>query len=104
MKHLYDDNFFIFWDKETDEPEILGEDGEFYFYGEDAVAINQGNESGRFWCRLDKLVDVTPLNARERFDILNPETGEWVSFSDVCIELIQQVQRLAGARYWRDVL
>lgn len=94
---------FLFWDKVNDELELLGEDGEFSFYSEDSVAIRQGDESGRYWCELEKLQDLTPLRDWKRFEIMDPETGEWVEWEEAPTSLIQQVQKHAGVKLWQEV-
>jgi hypothetical protein len=101
---MMDENYFLFWDKCRDELEILCEDGEFYFYSEDSVAIDQGLASGRKWTRLEKLRDITPLNSDwAAFQILDWGSGEWVDFGDARLELIQAAQKQAGIVDWKDV-
>ena len=98
-------DLFLFWDKNKDELEILDEHGEFWFYSEDTVEIDQTQgEHGRYWTRLEKLMDSTPLNIdAKRFEILDVETGEWLEWEDAPEALIQQVQKLAGVMDWQNV-
>lgn len=94
---------FLFWDLLNDELELLGEDGNFYAYGEDSVAIARGSESGRYWLTLEKLTDVTPLNNPERFEIYDEREGGWVKCLSSSDETWQQVQKLAGVKDWQNV-
>lgn len=96
--------FYVFWDKRNDEIELLCEDGQFYFYSEDSVAISRDHDQGRSWTRLEKLTDVTPLNEWDRFEIMDPANGEWVSYGEARVELIQAVQKHAGIIDWWDVV
>lgn len=88
---------FLFWDLLNDTPEILGEDGEFYSYGEDSVAIDQGN-GGRYWMKLCKISNVHPLNSSDRFEIFDPRLDCWTDLSSTDIETYREVFKLAGAQ------
>ena len=94
----------LFWDTEMDHPIILDESGEFYFYGEDSVAIRLGAEGGQYWTKLNKMQDRTPLNGWEKYEILNPETGEWEPWDGCDDRLIEKVHKQANDPDWRDRL
>ena len=96
---------FLFWDKRNDTPEILGDDGLFYSYGEDEVAIEQGcpDSQCRYWIELESRTDITPLNNYHRYDIFDPQLNEWVQCECSRKELWQEVQRLAGVKDWKIV-
>lgn len=93
---------FIFWDKLNDEPEILGEDGEFYFYNEDQVAIRQNPDSGRNWVKINKMQDVSPLNDFDRFDFFSESTGDWIEWARATKDEIQMIHRAANDPDWAD--
>ncbi len=95
---------FLLWDKLNDSPEILGEDGEFYFYSEDNVVIARGGEGGRFWTKLNKFTDVTPLNNCDRFDIFDPLENDWVPLISARDELVSEMHKYAGDPEWKDIL
>ncbi len=96
-------SIFLFWDKLNDEPEILGEDGEFYFYNQDEVLIQRGDWDGaQHWVKLNKMQDTTPLNDFERFDFFSEEDDAWISYDSATREQVQAVHRAAGDPDWRD--
>lgn len=88
---------FCFWDNLKDTPELLGEDGEFYSYGEDSVAIEQGAERGRYWLKVCKISNVHPLNDSERFDVFDPRLMQWVKIHATDIKTYREIFKLAGA-------
>lgn len=94
---------FLFWDTLNDSPEILAEDGEFWSYSEDSVAIKQGLKSGRSWYQLEKLLDVTPLNEPNRFDVYDELLGDWVSCQNSHEKTWAKIQKLAGVKDWKEV-
>ena len=94
---------YLFWDLEQNELEILGEDGEFYFYHEDNVAINQGDESGRSWTKLNKFRDVTPLNDMDRFLVFYPEINDWVDFPSCPPHFVYEILKHAGDPDWQNL-
>lgn len=96
-------DLFLFWDKRNDTPELLGEDGEFYSYGEDSIAIARNEEGGYYWTQLEKLKDVTPLNTPERFEVFNPESNLWESILSADEDLIKKIQKHVGVKYWEEV-
>lgn len=100
-------DYFLFWDKQNDDLEILDEEGEFWFYSEDSVVLerDENDEDGRSWTRLEKLCDITPLNSDwQRWEVMDPITGEWVPWGDARMELIQQIQRHCGVKDWQVVV
>jgi hypothetical protein len=94
----------LFWDVKNDAPVILGDNGEFYFYGEDNVAIEQGLESGRYWCKLKKMQDITPLNDLERHEVMCPSTGQWIPLAQTTEDLTEIIHRAALDPDWREVV
>lgn len=96
------ETFYIFWHTGNNEPTILCEDGSFYFYNEDSVAIER-NEGGRNWTRLESIRDFTPINNWDNFEFMHPETGEWISFGACPIPIVQKIWKLAGAVDWKDI-
>ncbi len=93
---------YIFWDTYNDSPIILDEAGEFYYYGEDHVAIYQklSSDQCRYWNHMDKLTFLTPLNEGRRYDIFDSVIREWYNFAEARVTLVQDVQRHAGVRKW----
>lgn len=91
-------DLFLFWDKMNDCPEILGEDGDFHSYGEDNV------DGSRYWYKLNKFTDVTPLNDWERFDIFDPILGDWVPWASANDDLQMAAHKHAGNPEWNDLL
>ncbi len=87
---------YLFWDKENDTPEILGEDGEFYSYGEDNVAIERNESGGRYWVKMNKFTDVTPLNNWVRYEVFDPLLDYWVSWDHAREDFVNEVHRHAG--------
>lgn len=89
---------FLFWDLQEDTLEILGEDGEFYAYGEDSVAIDQGAAERlcRYWIKMDKIRDVHPLNTSERYEIFDPRKMDWVKFMGCDFKTFTEVCLQAG--------
>lgn len=97
-------DIFIFWDKDNDDAEFLFEDGEFWYLNEDSVRVNQTDgEEGRDWIKLNKFTDVTPLNEYDRFDVMDPETGDWVATDKCSMDLVKKYHRLAGDPDWETV-
>lgn len=91
-----------FWHNENDHPIILGDDGEFYFYGEDSVSIERGSDDGWYWCKLNKMQDVTPLNDWSGHEIMDPDTGYWIPWDQAPKELVERVHRQAKDPDWAD--
>ena len=96
---------YLFWDKLNNTPEILGDDGEFYGYNEDVVAIDQGapDDECRNWYHLEKRLDVTPLNTWQRFEVFDPELERWVPFDSARKELVQEIYKHSGVKNWKEV-
>ena len=89
---------YLFWDKLNDSPNILGEDGELYFYSEDSVAINQGapDEECRHWVHTCKLGDNQPFNNPDRYLWCHPKTGEWIECDNMTPSDFREVYEAAG--------
>lgn len=96
-------NIFLFWDKMNDTPEILAEDGSFYSYGEDSVAIKRNEKGGRFWIELESRQDITPLNYWYRYDIFDTKHNCWIPWQDCRHELVRKVRKQAGVKRWKEV-
>ena len=89
---------WLFWDKLNDEFEFLGDDGNFYGYGEDTVAIDQGapEEQCRYWMKMCKIREVHPLNESKRYDIFDPRKDDWIQFDNCDEETFREVCLQAG--------
>lgn len=88
----------LFWDTLNDNPEILGDDGQLWYYGEDQVAINQGSEGGRYWVKLCKVSNSHAFNdSKGRYQIYDPRLNAWVNLQSTHIETYREVYNLMGA-------
>lgn len=90
---------FLFWDTEYDRPEILGDDGNFWSYSEDHVAIAQNapEKQCRYWIKMCKVSNVHPLNTSGRFEVYDPRLGTWGDLSCTHIKTYREIHELAGA-------
>ncbi len=95
---------FLFWDVTNDTPEILGEDGEFYFYSEDSVAIEQDPETGRMWTKSNKMQDITPLNNYDKFEFWSELANDWIPWGSATMAEVKLVHKCAHDPDWDECL
>lgn len=99
---------YYFWDKMNDELEILGEDGQFYLYGQDTVARDQGDpdEKWQYWLHIHPMQNVSPLNEWDRYELMDPESGEWIPWSSVIHrqKLLLEIHKAARDPHWREAI
>lgn len=91
---------YLFWDKLNDEFNFLGDDGEFWFYGEDSVAKEQDPNYEGYWMRSHKMQELSPLNEWERYDFYCKTNG-WISWGDVDKETLKAVHKHARDPDWQ---
>lgn len=96
---------YLFWDRMNNIPEILDEDGIFYFFNTDDVAIQQNapEHQCRNWVSICPMRDITPINKPDRFDIFDEKFNHWVSFDCADESLIRKVQWQCGMKNWQEI-